>query len=137
MLKCQVETVFLIHRLTQTNDPNTITVELPTSIHDFLPRQIFPPGHNDTIIRPHEPIHINFEATAITPLIEILYLIQCFLPGVIPIPSSAAQADLYGEGEKIGRALPEVKWLLSKEMILREAFGCTYFRYLVDAAREH
>jgi hypothetical protein len=119
----------LFHVTRRLFNNTSISVEIPTSVHSFLPRQLFPPGHTDTIIRPHKPIHIGAPATAIPPLLEIVYLLQCFLPGVIAVPHDSDEL-----ADRAGRTLPDVKWLLARDMLLRKAFGCTYFRYLVDAA---
>jgi hypothetical protein len=82
-------------------------------------------------------VHIGAEAIGIPPLLDIVNMLQCFLPGIIDVPTGTGTGGVGQEdGARDGRSLPEVKWLLEKELILREAFGCTYFRYLIDAARE-
>lgn len=78
------------------------------------------------------------DLAGLPPLHELLRWVQCFLPGLeLPVNErSTLQAELHGEGhlERSGR-YPGTKWLLGKEDILRDVFGCGYFRHLLAASQ--
>jgi hypothetical protein len=90
-----------------------------------------------TEIKPFQQFVIRPDTLQIGPLREIVCWLQCCFPGRFSVPSKAelVGGELHG-APRAGRRYPEVGWLLCHEAIIRENFGCTFFRCLLRASME-
>jgi hypothetical protein len=140
-------------------DESALGLRLPTTFADlphFLPNatQLIRGNHAESAYTrtsrlPRYSEHHQLPAHVViagnSPLCELLRWVQCFVPGlglrvpVIPVPGDI-RLDVGFQGERplesSGQYMyPEAKWLLDKEDVLREVFGCIYFRHLLAASQ--